>query len=74
LEALHGLSLLQLCLIAALGAGLGYWTLRLGLRSIRGAVLMALLLIAVVAVARLTFPGPFCAVRWPSPMAALCPR
>jgi len=36
---------------------------------------MALLLIAAVAVVRLVFPGgPFCAVRWPSPINALCSR
>jgi hypothetical protein len=73
-EAFHGLSLLQLGLLAALGLGLGYWVLGVGLRSIRRAVLMALLLIAAVAVARLVFPGPFCAVRWPSPIDSLCSR
>jgi hypothetical protein len=74
LEAFHGLSLLQLCLIAALGLGLGYWALGLGLRSIRRAALTTLLLIAAVAVARLALPGPFCAVPWPYPIGALCPR
>ena len=73
-EALHGLSLLQLGLLAALGLGLGYWLLGVGLRSIRRAVLTALLLIAAVAAARLVFPGSFCAVRWPSPIDALCSR
>ena len=73
-EALHGLSLLQLGLLAALGLGLGYWVLGVGLRSIRRAVLMAMLLIAAVAVARLVFPGPFCTVRWPSPIDTLCAR
>ena len=48
-EAFHGLSLLQLSLLAALGLGLGYGVLGVGLRSIRRAVLMALLLIAAVA-------------------------
>jgi hypothetical protein len=33
-EAFHGLSLLQLGLLAALGLGLGYWVLGVGLRSI----------------------------------------
>jgi hypothetical protein len=73
-EAFHGLSLLQLGLLAALGLGLGYWVLGVGLRSIRRAVLTALLLIAAVAAARLVLPGPFCAVRWPSPINALCSR
>ena len=73
-EAFHGLSLLQLGLLAALGLGLGYWVLGVGLRSIRRAVLMALLLIAAVAVVRLVLPGPFCTVRWPSPINALCSR
>ena len=73
-EAFHGLSLLQLGLLAALGLGLGYWVLGVGLRSIRRAVLTALLLVATVAVVRLVFPGPFCAVRWPSPIDAFCSR
>jgi hypothetical protein len=73
-EAFHGLSLLQLGLLAALGLGLGYWVLGVGLRSIRRAVLMALLLIAAVAAVRLAFPGPFCALRWPSPINAVCSR
>ena len=72
-EAFHGLSLLQLGLLAALGLGLGYWVLGVGLRSIRRAILTALLLIAAVAAVRLVLPGPFCAVRWPSPIGALCP-
>ena len=74
LEVFHGLSLLQLCLVGALGLGLGYWVLGLGVRFIRRAALTALLAIAVVAVVRLALPGPFCAVRWPSPIAALCSR
>jgi hypothetical protein len=74
LEAFHGLSFLQLCLVGALGLGLGYWALGLGFRFIRRAALTALLAIAVVAVVRLVFPGPFCAVRWPSPIAVLCSR
>jgi hypothetical protein len=73
-EAFHGLSLLQLGLLAALGLGLGYWIFGVALRSIRGVVLTALLLIAAVAAARLVLPGPFCAVRWPSPISALCSR
>jgi hypothetical protein len=73
-EAFHGLSLLQLCLIGALGLGLGYWALGLGFRFIRRAALTALLAIAVLAVMRLAFPGTFCAVRWPYPISALCPR
>jgi hypothetical protein len=74
LEALHGLSLLQLCLIAALGLGLGYWALGVGLRSVRRVALTVFLLIAAVAVARLALPGPFCAVPWPYPIRALCAR
>jgi len=74
LEAFHGLSLLQLCLVGALGLGLGYWALSLGFRFIRRAALTALLAIAVVAVVRLVFPGQFCAVRWPSPIAVMCSR
>jgi hypothetical protein len=74
LEAFHGLSLLQLCLVGALGLGLGYWALGLGFRFIRRAALAALLTIAVVAVVRLALPETFCAVRWPHPIAALCPR
>src|SRR5260221_14701098 len=58
--AFHGLSLLQLGLLAALGLGLGYGVLGVGLRSIRRAVLMALLLIAAVAGGRRGFPRPFC--------------
>jgi hypothetical protein len=74
LEAFHGLSLLPLCLVGALGLGLGYRALGLGHRFIRRAALTALLTIAVVAVVRLALPGPFCAVRWPYPIAAFCPR
>ena len=47
-EAFHGLSLLQLGLLASLGLGLGYWVLGVGLRSMRRAVLTALLLVAAV--------------------------
>ena len=73
-EAFHGLSLLQLGLLAALGGGRGAGVLGVGLRSIRRAVLTALLLVATVAVVRLVLPGPFCAVRWPSPIDAFCSR
>ena len=73
-EAFHGLSLLQLGLLAALALGLGYWVLAAALRSIRRAVLTALLLIAAFAVVQFVFPGSFCAVRWPSPIDALCSR
>jgi hypothetical protein len=45
-----------------------------GLRSIRRAVLTALLLIAAVAAVRRVLPGPFCAIRWPSPIDASCSR
>ena len=73
-EAFHGLSLLQLGLLAALGLGLGYWVLGVGLRSSRRSVLTALLRVATVAVVRLVLPGPFCSVRWPSPIDAFCSR
>jgi hypothetical protein len=72
LEALHGLSFLQLCLVGALALGLGYWALGIGLRSIRRAALTALLLVLAVAAVRLCFPAAFCSVRWPSPIAVLC--
>jgi hypothetical protein len=63
LEAFHGLSLLQLCLVGALGLGLGYWTLGLGFQFIRRAALTALLAIAAaMTVVRLALPGTFCAV------------
>jgi hypothetical protein len=74
LEAFHGLSLLQLCLGGALGLGLGYWALGVGLGFVRRAALAALLVIAVVAVVRLALPSTFCAVRWPHPISALCSR
>ena len=74
LEALGGSSILQVCMIAALGLGLFYWALGLGLRSIRRAVLPALLLIVALAVLRLTLPELFCGVRWPTPIADLCRR
>ena len=74
LRGLPRLSLLQLCPIGALGLGLGYWALGLGLRPIRRIALTAFLLIAAVAVVRLALPGPFCAVPWPYPISALCPR
>jgi hypothetical protein len=74
LAALHGLSLLQLGLLGALGLGLCSWVLGMGLRSVRRAVQTALLLIAAVAVMRLCFPETFCTVRWPSPIASLCSR
>ncbi|MGZ3340251.1 MAG: hypothetical protein ACXWLB_10575 [Reyranella sp.] len=73
-DALHGLSLLQLGLLAALGLGLGYSVLGVGLRSLRRVVLTALLLIVAAAAVRLAFPGPFCAIRWPSPIDTLCSR
>ena len=57
LEALQGLSLLQVALIAALGLGLGYWAIRIAVRSLRSAMLAVLLLTAALALARLCFPG-----------------
>ena len=74
MEVFQGLSLLQLFLVGALGLALGYWALGFVLRSIRRAVLTALLVITVIAVVRLALPGPFCAVRWPDPIAALCAK
>jgi hypothetical protein len=74
LEILNGMSVLQLALIAALGLGLFYWALGIGLRSIRSVALTTLVLTVVLVVARLTLPGPFCAVRWPSLIAAMCSR
>lgn len=74
IEALHGLSLLQLCLIGALGLGLGYWALGASVRFIQRAALFVLLLIAAVALVRLCSPETFCAVHWPSPLGALCSR
>jgi hypothetical protein len=74
LEILHGMSVLQVGLIAALGLGLFYWVLGVGLGSIRRIALTALVLVAALVVARLTLPGPFCTVRWPSLIAALCSR
>jgi hypothetical protein len=74
LEAFHGLSLLQLCLVGALGLGLGYWALGLGFQFIRRAALTALLAIAAMTVVRLALPGTFCAVGWPHPISALCSK
>ena len=74
LENLHGLSLLQLCFIGALTFVLFSWALGTGLRIIRRAVWIALLLVAAVAVVRLCFPELFCSVRWPFPITALCSR
>ena len=73
-EAFNGLSLLQLCLVGALGLGLGYWALGLGVRFIRLAALTGLLTIAIVAVVRLALPGTFCALGWPHPISALCSK
>ena len=74
IEAFYGLSLLQLCLVSALGLGLAYWALGTGLGFVRRTAMMALLVIAVVAVVRLALPSTFCAVRWPHPISALCSR
>ena len=74
LEIFQGMSVLQVGLIAALGLGLFYWVLGIGLRSIRHIAMTALVLMAALVVARLALPEPFCAVRWPSVIAALCSR
>ena len=74
LEALGGLSVLQVGLLVALGLGLFYWALDVGLRSIRTVTLTGLLLVAALAVARLSMPETFCDFRWPAPIAALCNR
>ncbi len=55
----------------ALALGLASWALG-GSPLNRRAALTALLLFAAVAVVRLCFPEPFCAVRWPSPLAGFC--
>ena len=64
-------SILQFGLIAALGLGLFYWGLGVGLGSIRRVAVTALLLIVAVVVARLILPETFCSVRWPS-WPAIC--
>jgi hypothetical protein len=74
LEIFHGMSILQVGLIAALGLGLFYWALGIGLGSIRRIALTALVLMAAFVVARLILPGSFCAVDLPSLIAALCSR
>ena len=74
LEALQGLSLLQVLLIAVLGLGLGYWAIGIAVRSLRSAVLAFLVLIAALALVRLCFPETFCSVHWPTPIAAVCSR
>lgn len=74
LEALQGLSLLQVLLIAVLGLGLGYWAIGFAVRSLRSAVLAFLVLIAALALVRLCFPETFCSVHWPTPIAAVCSR
>ena len=74
LEALQGLSLLQVALIAALGLGLGYWAIRIAVRSLRSAMLAVLVLTAALALARLCFPETFCSIHWPPPIAAACSR
>jgi hypothetical protein len=71
---LQGLSLLQVALIAALGLGLGYWTIRIAVRSLRSAMLAVLVLTAALALARLCFPETFCSIHWPHPIAAACSR
>jgi hypothetical protein len=74
LEALQGLSLLQVLLISVLGLGLGYWAIGIAVRSLRSAVLAFLVLIAALALVRLCFPETFCSVHWPTPIAAVCSR
>ena len=74
LEALQGLSVLQVLLIAVLGLGLGYWAIGIAVRSLRGAVLTLLVLMVALAVVRLCFPDTFCSVHWPTPVAAVCSR
>ena len=74
LEALQGLSVLQVALIAALGLGLGYWAIRIAVRSLRSAMLAVLVLTSALALARLCFPETFCSIQWPPPIAAACSR
>ena len=74
LEALQGLSLLQVLLIAALGLSLGYWATGIAVRSLRSAVMAVLVLIAALALVRLCFPETFCSFQWPPPIATLCTR
>ncbi len=74
LEALHGLSFLQLCLLGALALGAGYWALGVGLHTFRRVALYVLLLVAAAVIVRLSFPQAFCSVRWPYAVAAFCPK
>jgi hypothetical protein len=74
LEALQGLSVLQVLFIAVLGLGLGYWAIGIAVRSLRSAALAFLVLIAALALVRLCFPETFCSIRWPSFVAAACSR
>ncbi len=74
LETWRGLSLLQQGLIGALGLVVAYLAMEAALRSARRVALAALLVVAGVAIVRLMLPESFCAVRWPSPIAALCSR
>jgi hypothetical protein len=50
------------------------WAIGAGLRLAWRLALTALLLVAGLAVVRLSLPEAFCAVRWPTPIATLCSR
>ena len=73
-EALGGLSLLQVSLIVALGLGLAYWAISIAVRSVRSVMLAVLVLIVALALVRLFFPYTFCSIHWPSLIATACSR
>jgi hypothetical protein len=67
-----GMSGLQQAAVAAVGLMLAYWVATTALRWLWALVVVAVLVVAAGGIAKLSMPNTFCAVRWPSPIVALC--
>lgn len=68
----QGMSGLQQAAAAAVGLMLAYLVAATALRWLWALAVVVVLVVAAAGIARLGMPDTFCAVRWPSPIAALC--
>jgi hypothetical protein len=63
---------LQQAAVTAIGLMLAYLVATTALRWLWALAVVAVLVVAAGGIAKLSMPNTFCAVRWPSPIAALC--
>ena len=68
----ESMSSLQQAVAAAVGLLLAYLAATIALRWLWALALVVVLVVAAGGIAKLIMPNTFCAVRWPSPIAALC--